>query len=167
MRLATAHTLFALILILSGLMLDDPNKWKPPQTEPAPRVFATLTPTFTPSPTATWTPSPTSTPIPIPPSPTPSPTALLASPAAVLNEDLNVLHHLELIRECESGHNYAVVSDNGLYFGAYQFSIQTWQSVGGVGRPDHASPAEQDYKAYVLYTTGGPGHWPHCQYYRR
>lgn len=64
-------------------------------------------------------------------------------------------------RQCESGGNYATNTGNGFY-GAYQFLISTWHSVGGSGRPDQAEPLEQDYRAVILLRTGGPGHWPVC-----
>lgn len=56
------------------------------------------------------------------------------------------------LRMCESGGNYQSRSSNGLYFGAYQFRVDTWNGVARrvrpdlVGiRPDQASPADQDY----------------------
>lgn len=58
--------------------------------------------------------------------------------------------------------DYAVVSSNGLYYGAYQFSLATWQAVGGYGYPHEASVEEQDYRARILLTTFGRAHWPHC-----
>jgi len=68
---------------------------------------------------------------------------------------------LAALRQCESGGNYATNTGNGFY-GAYQFTLSTWASVGGSGYPHLAAPAEQDYRAAVLYRTGGPGHWPNC-----
>lgn len=64
--------------------------------------------------------------------------------------------------ECESGGNYRAIGGGGLYRGAYQFSQPTWESVGGVGDPIDASPAEQDYRARVLYERSGRGQWPLC-----
>ena len=65
------------------------------------------------------------------------------------------------LRMCESGGNYGTNTGNG-YYGAYQFSLSTWASVGGSGLPSNASPAEQDYRAALLWRTGGSGHWPVC-----
>ena len=45
------------------------------------------------------------------------------------------------LRGCESSDNYSVVSANGRYYGAYQFNLSTWQSVGGFGLPTQASHA--------------------------
>ena len=62
------------------------------------------------------------------------------------------------VRMCESSNNYAINTGNG-YFGAYQFNQVTWDSVGGKGRPDQNSPAEQDYRALYLYRTRGWQPW--------
>jgi len=63
------------------------------------------------------------------------------------------------IRARESGGNYAENTGNG-YYGAYQFSLGTWQSVGGTGNPANASPAEQDARAQALYAARGCSPWP-------
>lgn len=63
------------------------------------------------------------------------------------------------IAECESGGNPRAVNPNG-HYGKWQFSQRTWESVGGTGRPDHASESEQDYRASVLWNNGhGASHW--------
>lgn len=67
------------------------------------------------------------------------------------------------LRMCESENNYAIDTGNG-YYGAYQFSLATWQWVGGEGYPHMASPEEQDARAWQLLTRYGPHHWPKCQY---
>lgn len=66
------------------------------------------------------------------------------------------------LAQCESGGRPTVVSSNGLYHGLYQFSVQTWRSVGGSGLPSEASPDEQTYRAQLLYNKAGRGQWPHC-----
>jgi hypothetical protein len=53
------------------------------------------------------------------------------------------------LRVCESGNNYAINTGNG-YYGAYQFDLGTWRSVGGTGLPSQASPATQDALALQL-----------------
>lgn len=63
------------------------------------------------------------------------------------------------IRSKESGGNYAINTGNG-YYGAYQFSLGTWRSVGGQGLPSQASPAEQDMRAKMLYDRRGCSPWP-------
>lgn len=64
-------------------------------------------------------------------------------------------------RACESGGNYSTNTGNG-YYGAYQFDLATWASVGGSGLPSSASPAEQDYRAALLYRRAGSAPWPVC-----
>ena len=69
--------------------------------------------------------------------------------------------HLQAIAACESGGNYSTNTGNGFY-GAYQFTQETWQSVGGTGNPATASPAEQDKRAAMLYAQQGSSPWPVC-----
>ncbi len=68
---------------------------------------------------------------------------------------------MEAIAQCESGGNPATDTGNGFY-GKYQFTLQTWQAVGGTGNPAHASEAEQDRRAAALYAQAGPSPWPVC-----
>jgi hypothetical protein len=70
--------------------------------------------------------------------------------------------HLQAIAECESGGDPTAIGGGGLYRGKYQFSVATWQAVGGKGDPAAAPEAEQDRRAIVLYNTSGPGQWPVC-----
>ena len=69
--------------------------------------------------------------------------------------------HLQAIAACESGGNYSTNTGNGFY-GAYQFTQETWASVGGTGNPAAASPAEQDKRAAMLYAQQGSSPWPVC-----
>ncbi len=69
---------------------------------------------------------------------------------------------LDAIADCESGGDPEAVSSDGLYHGKYQFSPDTWESVGGKGLPSTAPEAEQDYRAALLYERSGPGQWPVC-----
>jgi resuscitation-promoting factor RpfA len=65
------------------------------------------------------------------------------------------------IRQCESGGNYSTNTGNG-YYGAYQFSQSTWNSLGYSGVPSSASPATQDAAAAQLASRAGFGQWPVC-----
>jgi hypothetical protein len=73
------------------------------------------------------------------------------------------------LRQCESSGNYTVVSANGRYRGAYQFSQATWDGVArmhasslvGVD-PAAANPADQDAMALALWRQSGWSPWPHC-----
>jgi hypothetical protein len=69
--------------------------------------------------------------------------------------------YLAAIAACESGGNPATDTGNGFY-GKYQFTQQTWESVGGTGNPAAAPEAEQDRRAAQLYAQAGPGQWPVC-----
>jgi hypothetical protein len=71
--------------------------------------------------------------------------------------------HLQAIAQCESGGDPTAIGGGGLYRGKYQFSVATWQAVGGSGDPAAAPEAEQDRRAIILYNTSGPGQWPVCQ----
>lgn len=67
---------------------------------------------------------------------------------------------LACIRSYEQGADgYATDTGNG-YYGAYQFTLATWSAVGGTGNPAHASPAEQDDRAWALYLARGLAPWP-------
>ncbi|GCB48590.1 resuscitation-promoting factor [Streptomyces sp. NL15-2K] len=63
---------------------------------------------------------------------------------------------------CESGGRPNAVDSSGTYGGLYQFDTQTWQSLGGKGRPQDASAAEQTLRAKKLYVRRGATPWPHC-----
>jgi resuscitation-promoting factor RpfB len=64
------------------------------------------------------------------------------------------------LAQCESGGNPRSV--DGPYYGLYQFTLGTWASVGGRGRPSDASAAEQTYRAKLLYAQQGRSPWPSC-----
>jgi|GEM_PF-2192683 len=68
---------------------------------------------------------------------------------------------LQAIAACESGGDPATDTGNGFY-GKYQFTLSTWQAVGGSGNPARASEAEQDRRAAALLAQAGPGQWPVC-----
>lgn len=65
------------------------------------------------------------------------------------------------LRACESSGNYAINTGNGFY-GAYQFSLQTWEGLGYTGLPSNASPAIQDQAAQRLFAENGAAPWPVC-----
>ncbi|MDP9116605.1 MAG: peptidoglycan-binding protein [Actinomycetota bacterium] len=62
------------------------------------------------------------------------------------------------LRVCESSDNYSIDTGNA-HYGAYQFDLGTWHSVGGTGYPNRASKAEQDARALVLYRERGWQPW--------
>ena len=69
---------------------------------------------------------------------------------------------LEAIAACESGGDPGAIGGGGLYRGKYQFSFETWASVGGGGDPAAAPEAEQDMRAAMLYERAGAAPWPVC-----
>jgi len=69
---------------------------------------------------------------------------------------------LDAIASCESGGDPTIVSSDGTYRGKYQFSVSTWESVGGSGDPATATEQEQDYRAALLYAASGSSPWPVC-----
>lgn len=71
------------------------------------------------------------------------------------------------LADCESGGNPRAVDPSGTYFGLYQFDLTTWANVGGHGNPADASPAEQTYRAELLYRLAGSSPWPVCGRYLR
>ena len=65
------------------------------------------------------------------------------------------------LAQCESGGNWAANTGNG-YYGGIQFSLSSWQAVGGTGRPDQASRETQIAMGQRLWNQGGWSHWPGC-----
>ncbi len=94
--------------------------------------------------------------------PASSSAAGLAAPRPVGGATAEEAAFLAKVRQCESRGNYSIVSSTGRYRGAYQFSVQTWQGVGGTGDPAAASPAEQDARALALLRLQGKRAWPVC-----
>ena len=68
------------------------------------------------------------------------------------------------LANCESGGNPSEDTGNGFY-GMYQFTISTWDSLGGSGLPSDASAATQTALAEKLYNEAGAGQWPVCGHY--
>lgn len=70
--------------------------------------------------------------------------------------------HLRSIAWCESKNNPRAIGGGGAYRGMYQFSFSTWAVVGGSGDPVAASRWEQTWRAWLLLSRHGSGHWPNC-----
>jgi hypothetical protein len=128
--------------------------WVAPTTTAKP-VASTTTSTY-PWPKPAAAPSTTAAPVYVPP-PTTAPSGGGSS---------SDMAFLACVRQRESGGNYGAVNAGG-YYGAYQFSISTWNgtaSYAGRGdlvgvRPDHASPGDQDAMALTLLRWQGRGPW--------
>jgi peptidoglycan hydrolase-like protein with peptidoglycan-binding domain len=80
---------------------------------------------------------------------------VLPGSAASADPSANTWYRL---RMCESSNNYAINTGND-HYGAYQFDLSTWRSVGGTGYPNKASKAEQDARALILYRERGWQPW--------
>jgi hypothetical protein len=70
--------------------------------------------------------------------------------------------YLRNIAACESHGNPRAIGGGGAYRGLYQFSVSTWYVVGGTGDPAAASRWEQTWRAWLLLSRHGSGHWPVC-----
>ena len=77
----------------------------------------------------------------------------------------------EALRQCESLGDYGFVHPAGQHFGAYQFTVATWDRLArqrytellGV-IPSEAAPADQDRMAYYLWIESGSAPWPACSH---
>ncbi|WP_017592321.1 transglycosylase family protein [Nocardiopsis potens] len=86
------------------------------------------------------------------------------SPAPDSSADANSLNWPALA-QCESGGDPTAVNSAGGYYGLYQFSMATWESVGGSGSPAEAPADEQTSRAKALYDAVGgnwQSQWPEC-----
>ncbi len=65
------------------------------------------------------------------------------------------------LAECESNGTWDINTGNGFY-GGVQFTLTSWQAVGGEGYPHQASKAEQIKRAEIIQDLQGWGAWPLC-----
>ena len=63
---------------------------------------------------------------------------------------------------CEAGGRADAVSRSGRYFGAFQFSLATWHSMGMAGSPVDYPYGTQLEVAKRLQARSGWGQWPVC-----
>lgn len=108
------------------------------------------------------------TPRPIPQSPAPAPAAApapapQATPALTYSSAAPVASGSvwDRLAACESGGNWAINTGNGFY-GGLQFTLSSWQGVGGTGYPNQASREEQIARGEMLLSRQGWGAWPAC-----
>jgi len=62
---------------------------------------------------------------------------------------------------CEATGNWAINTGNSFY-GGLQFTLSSWQAVGGTGLPSDASREEQIARGIKLQAIQGWGAWPAC-----
>jgi len=65
------------------------------------------------------------------------------------------------LANCESGGDWSIDTGNGFY-GGLQFTLSSWNAVGGEGYPNQASEAEQILLAEKLQAMQGWKAWPVC-----
>jgi muramidase (phage lysozyme) len=65
----------------------------------------------------------------------------------------------ESIVMCESGGNFDAVNPSSGAGGAYQILPSTWESYGGEGKPNEASPGEQHDIAQQIWEDSGSSAW--------
>ena len=66
------------------------------------------------------------------------------------------------LARCESNGNPRAVGGRGRFFGAFQFTLQTWHGMGMTGNPIDYSYAEQLAVAQRLQARSGWRNWPVC-----
>jgi len=113
--------------------------------------------TAAPTTAAPTTAAPTTAPQPPPPAATAAP----PPPSSASPGDPNDPATWDRLAECESHGNWSLNTGNG-YYGGLQFSLATWQNVGGAGYPHQATKAEQIHRGKILQARAGWGQWPHC-----
>lgn len=77
----------------------------------------------------------------------------------------------EALRQCQSQGDYGFVHPSGEHFGAYQFTVMTWNRLAGQRYtelmgvlPSEAAPEDQDRMAYYLWIESGSAPWPACRH---
>lgn len=95
----------------------------------------------------------------------------IAAPAAepapkaveeVVESDSGMNSSMDRLAKCESGSNPEIVSRNGRFYGAFQFMVSTWHSLGYDGVPTDYSYEVQREAAIKLQDRSGWGQWPTC-----
>jgi hypothetical protein len=136
--------------VTAALEASEPSK----STTAAPT--ASITTTSTTSTTSTTTaPAPTTT---SPPAPDPEPVIEVTT---IGSGDPRDPSSWDRLAQCESGGDWSIDTGNG-YYGGLQFSLSSWQGVGGTGLPSDASRETQIALGQRLHASGGWGHWPGC-----
>jgi Transglycosylase-like domain len=126
-----------------------------------------ITTTTAPPTTTTTAPPTTTTEPPPPPTTEPPPTEPPATEPPPPPDsggglgDPNSYATWDALAECESGGDWHINTGNG-YYGGLQFSLSTWQAVGGTGYPHEHSRETQITMGQRLYASSGWGAWPAC-----
>ncbi|HMG44873.1 MAG TPA: transglycosylase family protein [Acidimicrobiales bacterium] len=122
-------------------------------------------PTTTAPPTTTTTAPPTTTTTEPPPPPSTEPPMTVPDtvppPSSGQLGDPYYDGSWDALAECESGGNWSINTGNG-YYGGIQFSLSTWQGLGGTGYPHEHSREVQIAMGKQLWESSGWGAWPAC-----
>ena len=76
--------------------------------------------------------------------------------------DLYVANRYLVGSQTISNPNFLFRNTGNGYFGGLQFTLVSWEGVGGFGSPANASREEQIMRAEMLYDLQGWGAWPRC-----
>ncbi|MGH9112431.1 MAG: transglycosylase family protein [Acidimicrobiales bacterium] len=123
------------------------------------RTTTTAPPTTTTAPPTTTTAPPTTTTEPPPPPTTAAPVEPPPSSGGL--GDPNNYATWDALAQCEAGGNWSINTGNG-YYGGLQFSLGSWQGVGGTGYPHEHSRETQIAMGQRLQASSGWGAWPAC-----
>lgn len=147
-EIATNNGTTMLRLFYANTQISDPNLIFPGEVLTIPTPDQVLTVRSLPADT---TPVPSAT-------PNASVTSDIAASAVTSTSNASIWDELA---NCESGGNWAIDTGNGFY-GGLQFTLSSWQRVGGSGYPNQASQSEQIARASILQSQQGWGAWPTC-----
>ena len=144
--------------LVRALRESDPVRFEAAPTSES--TTTTATPTTTTTTTAPPPPPTTTTSAPPAPPPPPAPEPAAATGASGYADPSNPAAW-DRLAQCESGGNWHIDTGNG-YYGGLQFSLSSWQAVGGTGYPHEHSRETQITMGQRLHAQGGWGHWPGC-----
>jgi len=84
----------------------------------------------------------------------------------VVGDKYDLAEAFAQLRQCEATSNYQAVDPTGTYYGAYQFSVSTWNGYVSAQwqnvLPNQAPSSVQDLAALKLYQARGWQPWPAC-----
>lgn len=95
------------------------------------------------------------------PEPEPTTTTTTAPPPEYAYDDPRSTQVWYDLAGCEAGGDWSADTGNG-YYGGLQFSLGTWERVGGTGYPHHHDRATQIEMGRRLQAQDGWDAWPHC-----
>lgn len=146
-----AHALYQIAAVTTVVAVRPVGAVDLPEPKPAPTTTAPAPTTAAPAPAPAPAPEPAPAPAPTPapaPAPTPAPAPAVANSGP-----------WDQLAQCEAGGNWGINTGNG-YYGGLQFSMSSWQAVGGQGYPHQASRETQIAMGERLRAAQGWGAWP-------